>query len=166
MAATFKIGSSGLVTSKDFKELKFTQNADEKAITADIKAQLKSSMQAPLKREYDQAMAYMDPVGALNKRFEARQTSLNSAEEATGKWIDEAFKAGLPLGQIQAMANSMAGNFLTISNQTAELAAPSGLARAAQGVLGVPTATSTKRAAPRRRRASPKKKGGKSKGKK
>jgi hypothetical protein len=134
---TFSLGASGSVfVAPDFKKMDFSLSAEDKKELNATKVQLKSRVYAPLQHEYDEALAEFDPMAMVNKRFAARKKAIDAALRNIDAFVDDATAAGRPLHEIQAMAAQMASMFVSINNQTAEVAAPARLTRKAYNAAG------------------------------
>jgi hypothetical protein len=139
MTTTFKFGADGKVeVARELKDVEFKTSDEDKKLLDFTKAEIRSRLQAPLQREYQNAMAQLDPVGTLNKRFAAQQKAITASGTAVDAFVTSALEAGTPMHEIQARAAQIAGSYLGINSNLAELAAPSSLTTKLCIVLALP----------------------------
>jgi hypothetical protein len=157
---TFTIGGTA-ATGRELARVEFKTSDEDKKLLDMTKAEIHSRLQAPLQREYQNAMAQLDPIGTLNRRFEAQQGAIKASDAAVNAYITAALKAGVPTHEIQAGAARIAGGYVHINSGVAELAAPSTLTTKAMHVAGISGVSGGAKAP--RRRAKPKSSGRKRK---
>jgi hypothetical protein len=132
----------------DFKSL----SASDPAAVKVLKSGIRSALVTPARREYDIALARLDPKKAIKDRFNAKFRALESAATNIDKMIDGALAEGRPISDIEQIARIAANSYANLENVTAEILAPASSTQAAWGALdvgaGAPGASSAVGGAP------------------
>ena len=161
MTTTFSIGSGGSVNvaSQDFKSLDPTDlTAFDTAEGKGIAKRVKQRMAVQYKREYDAAMARINPEKVIKDRLTAKRAAIVSSQGLIDDFIKAEMDAGKTADEAEAIAMRFASALSYAGELNTEIAAPSGTSNVAWDVYMGGRGGGARKAAPKRKKGKGKRK--------